>query len=71
MNQQKTGGFLKELRKEKGITQEQLAEVFGVSSRTVSRWENGVNMPSFFGYLLWSLIFLVPVFLLDSLLFFL
>ena len=45
MNQQKTGGFLKELRKEKGITQEQLAEVFGVSSRTVSRWENGVNMP--------------------------
>ena len=45
MNQQKTGGFLKELRKEKEITQEQLAEVFGVSSRTVSRWENGVNMP--------------------------
>ena len=33
--------------------------------------ENGVNMPSFFGYLLWSLTFLVPVFLLDSLLFFL
>jgi len=28
-------------------------------------------MPSFFGYLLWSLAFLVPVFLLDSLLFFL
>jgi len=33
--------------------------------------ENGVSMPSFFGYLLWSLGFLVPVFLLDSLLFFL
>ena len=33
--------------------------------------ENGVNMPSFFGYLLWSLAFLIPVFLLDSLLFFL
>ncbi len=45
MNQQKTGEFLKSLRKEKGVTQEQLAEVFGVSSRTVSRWENGVNMP--------------------------
>ncbi len=45
MNQQKTGTFLKELRKEKGITQEKLAEVFNVSSRTVSRWENGVNMP--------------------------
>ena len=45
MNQQKTGAFLKELRKEKEITQEQLAELFSVSSRTVSRWENGVNMP--------------------------
>ncbi len=45
MNQQKTGEFLKLLRKEKEVTQEQLAEVFGVSSRTVSRWENGVNMP--------------------------
>lgn len=33
--------------------------------------ENGVNMPSFFGYLLWSIGFLVPVFLLDALLFFL
>ena len=32
--------------------------------------ENGVNMPSFFGYLLWSLVFLGPVFLLDSLIFF-
>jgi len=32
--------------------------------------ENGVNMPSFFGYILWSLAFLVPVFLLDSLIFF-
>ena len=33
--------------------------------------ENGVNMPSFFGYLVWSLGILIPVFLLDSLLFFL
>lgn len=33
--------------------------------------ENGINMPSFFGYLLWSLAFLAPIFLLDSLLFFL
>lgn len=45
MNQQKTGGFLKELRKEKGLTQEQLAEHFYVSTRTVSRWETGSNMP--------------------------
>ena len=32
--------------------------------------ENGVNMPSFFGYILWSLAFLVPVFILDMLVFF-
>ena len=45
MNQQKTGEFLKHLRKEKGLTQEQLAEYFNISSRTVSRWETGSNMP--------------------------
>lgn len=45
MDQKKIGSFLKELRKEKGITQEQLAEQFSVSNRTVSRWENGNNMP--------------------------
>ena len=45
MNQQKTGGFLKHLRKDKGLTQEQLAEHFFISSRTVSRWETGSNMP--------------------------
>ncbi len=45
MNQKKIGGFLRELRKEKNITQEQLAEKFFVSGRTVSRWENGNNMP--------------------------
>ena len=45
MDQKKIGGFLKELRKEKGVTQEQLAEQFSVSNRTISRWENGNNMP--------------------------
>lgn len=45
MNKQKTGEFLKHLRKEKSMTQEQLAEHFYVSSRTVSRWETGRNMP--------------------------
>ena len=45
MNQQKIGEFLKNLRKSKGLTQEQLAEHFYVSSRTVSRWETGSNMP--------------------------
>ena len=41
----KTGAFLKELRKEKNITQEELAEKMGVARRTVSRWETGANMP--------------------------
>ena len=45
MDQKKIGGFLKELRREKGVTQEQLAERLGVSSRTVSRWETGSNLP--------------------------
>ena len=45
MDQIKIGGFLKDLRKEKGITQEQLAEKLGVSGRTISRWETGNNMP--------------------------
>ena len=33
--------------------------------------ENGVLMPSFFGYILWSVVFLVPVFLIDTIAFFL
>lgn len=45
MDQVKIGSFLKQLRKEKGITQEQLAEALNVSNRTVSRWETGSNMP--------------------------
>ena len=45
MDTKKIGAFLKQCRKEKNLTQEQLAEKFGVSSRTVSRWETGSNMP--------------------------
>ncbi len=47
MDQQKVGKFLKELRSEKALTQEQLAEMLGVSNRSVSRWENGATMPDF------------------------
>ena len=45
MDQIKIGAFIKELRKEKGLTQEQLAEKLNVSGRTVCRWETGTNMP--------------------------
>ena len=45
MDIKKIGAFLKQCRKEKNLTQEQLAEKFRVSARTVSRWETGTNMP--------------------------
>lgn len=45
MDQNRIGAFLKMLRKEKNLTQEQLAEQLNVSGRTVSRWETGSNMP--------------------------
>lgn len=45
MNQEKIGRFICELRKEKGLTQDQLAEKFGISNRAVSKWENGKSLP--------------------------
>ena len=45
MDTVKFGALLKELRKEKGLTQEQLAEKLGITNRTVSRWETGANLP--------------------------
>ena len=45
MDQIKIGRYLQELRKEKGLTQEQLADKVCVARRTVSRWETGSNLP--------------------------
>ena len=45
MNQEKIGKFIAKCRKEKKITQEELAEKLGVTNRSISRWENGINMP--------------------------
>lgn len=45
MNQEKIGKFIVELRKEKKLTQEQLAERIGVTDRAISKWENGRGMP--------------------------
>ena len=39
------GAFLKELRKERNMTLEAIAGKFGVTQRSVSRWENGTTMP--------------------------
>ena len=44
MDQVKIGSFLRLLRNEKGLTQEQLAEKVNVSRRSVSRWETGGNL---------------------------
>ncbi|MDE5765184.1 MAG: helix-turn-helix domain-containing protein [Ruminococcus sp.] len=45
MNQIKTGKFIAEMRKEKGMTQSQLAELLFISNKTVSKWETGKGMP--------------------------
>ncbi len=45
MNPIKVGRFIAELRKQKGLTQEQLAEKINVSNKTVSKWEVGINVP--------------------------
>lgn len=41
----KIGKFIAKLRKEQGLTQEQLGEKIGVTNKTVSRWETGVYLP--------------------------
>ena len=45
MEQQTMGKRIAQLRKEKGYTQEQLAELVGVSAQAVSKWENDVSCP--------------------------
>lgn len=41
----KTGNFLRDLRKERNLTQEELGELLGVTNKTISRWENGQYFP--------------------------
>lgn len=45
MNQEKIGKFIAECRREKKMTQEQLAEKLGVTDKSIGNWENGRNMP--------------------------
>lgn len=47
MNQEKIGKFITLCRKEKGLTQEKIAEKLGVTSKSISRWENGKTMPDY------------------------
>ena len=45
MDQEKVGAFMQTLRKEKGLTQKELAEKLCVSDKTISKWENGNSLP--------------------------
>ena len=45
MDQEKIGKFILELRKDKKMTQQELADKFGVTDRAISKWENGRGMP--------------------------
>ena len=45
MNQEKIGKFIAKKRKDKQLTQNELAEKLGVTDRSISNWENGKNMP--------------------------
>lgn len=47
MNQIIIGKFIAQKRKEKNLTQEQLAEKIGVSNKTISKWETGKCMPDY------------------------
>lgn len=45
MDQSKTGKFIAAMRREKSMTQRQLADLIGISDKTVSKWETGKGMP--------------------------
>lgn len=47
MNQTAIGSYIAKKRREKNLTQEQLAEQLGVSNKTISKWENGKCMPDY------------------------
>ena len=43
MDQGKIGTFIAQMRKEKKYTQRQLADLLGISDKTISKWECGVS----------------------------
>ncbi len=45
MEKEKTGQLIAELRKEKGLTQKQLADALNVTDKAVSKWERGLSFP--------------------------
>ena len=47
MDQEKMGRFIAQLRKEKNMTQQELADQLNVTDRAVSHWENGRRLPDY------------------------
>ena len=45
IDNEKVGKFIENLRKEKGLTQQDLADILSVSNQAVSKWEGGRNLP--------------------------
>ena len=45
MDQEKVGNIIKKIRKDNNLTQEEFANLFGVTFQAVSKWENGKNVP--------------------------
>ena len=44
MDMEKTGTYLASLRRGRDMTQQQVADILGVSNKTVSKWESGVSL---------------------------
>ena len=61
MNQEKVGRFIRELRIEKEMTQQELAEKLGVTDSAISKWENGQAVPELNGLILLSELYGVTI----------
>lgn len=46
MNLENIGNYLKKLRSEKGITQQELADLIHISRESISKWERGNSLPT-------------------------
>lgn len=46
MDKDKVGNFIKNLRKKYNLTQSDIADKYNVTYQSVSKWENGINLPS-------------------------
>ena len=47
MNQEKIGKFIAKIRKEKNMTQQELADKLNVTDRAIGNWENGRRLPDY------------------------